>query len=936
MARPVPCGVSLLRAALLSTAALSLLAAPAALARVGVTSATDGDPLGKPPTQPERVLRIGIDVQANEAITTGSNDRAHLVFLDGTSLTVGPNARVIIDKFVFDPATKTGELAVNASKGVFRLVGGKISKTQPITITTPSSTIGIRGGITVFAVEQTATSSTFVFGDKMTVTGQGQTQTATRPGSQIVTNFGSQPGQPSLIAQGALAGLLGQLEGKSGSNTQGTNNIPAGSGSGAGQNSIKTAEQGAQNFSQQNNGQPPTQNPILLNQTAVAFNQQLNNALSTAISTATSNSPQQQVQQALQDRNSQPNNNPQPDPPANTQVIVTLGRFIGATPYTNFNYSENGLVVTPVASANKPLQPTGVVTDRNRVEITTGDGHSIVVPWHPTGSPFPIAPIVDQQLGVLVGTGYVSPDGKFFAYVFNNGANQKVGFFGGEPTTLRSHLPTSGIVAYDVTNLAGSTRLPFANGTVGDDPNLQAVKDVSKLLAVFAPQTLALNQPAGNQKSAAMQASIAISGTGAAQKSYMGVMVGYYFPDLSTVSVGFGGNYVGTYRLDSHSGPNLLVSAISTPSTGASNAIYGDNADYMVMTPDKLATTYTTRGGVVNSISTTRTSQASADVGLQNSTANDYFGVNAAGRTSTPESVGQSRTTRTLTGFIAGLIDQRRDTGDGSIFNTKAFGTGSSRPNLTLTTDASTNQATATIRRVALGAGNSDRATIRLGNPDTGGQSAFIDDNTYAMTGGNVTVRRGGGISPTASTALVSANTNPTALNGLYNAAEVTPCTCAFLSWGFWGGDIRYGAHGSNVTDRINLATYVAGTLTSAVQMPNTGTATYVGDMVGNVRNGGASYVAVGGYTNQWNFATRTGAVSISNFDGTSYRGGTAMVGNTPQFTGGFAATNSTGRVGTLNGAFFNNGAVPAAGQAGSFGVTGPNYTAAGTFKAQR
>ena len=74
------------------------------------------------------MLRIGIDVQANELITTNANDRAHLVFLDGSSLTVGPNAQLTIDKFVFDPSTKTGELAINASKGVLRLVGGKISK----------------------------------------------------------------------------------------------------------------------------------------------------------------------------------------------------------------------------------------------------------------------------------------------------------------------------------------------------------------------------------------------------------------------------------------------------------------------------------------------------------------------------------------------------------------------------------------------------------------------------------------------------------------------------------------------------------------------------------------------------------------------------------------------------------------------------------------
>ena len=142
---------------------------------VGVTSAADGDPLGKPPNENERILRIGIDVQANELITTSANDRAHLVFLDGSSLTVGPDARLTIDRFVFDPNTQKGDLAINATRGVFRLVGGKISKTTPITITTPSSTIGIRGGITIVSVTQVQTVADFVFGKSMTVTAGGKT-----------------------------------------------------------------------------------------------------------------------------------------------------------------------------------------------------------------------------------------------------------------------------------------------------------------------------------------------------------------------------------------------------------------------------------------------------------------------------------------------------------------------------------------------------------------------------------------------------------------------------------------------------------------------------------------------------------------------------------------------------------------------------------------
>ena len=178
----------------------TLGAGAAARAQVGVTSATTGDPLGQPPTLQERVLRVGIDVVANERVTTKADDRAHLVFLDGTSLTVGPNSSLSIDKFVYDLAAKKGEIGLNTARGVFRLVGGNISKSNAITVTTPSATIGIRGGIaTVVVAENGHTTATFLYGTSMTVTGQGQTQTATRTGSQILTESGRPPAAPTII-----------------------------------------------------------------------------------------------------------------------------------------------------------------------------------------------------------------------------------------------------------------------------------------------------------------------------------------------------------------------------------------------------------------------------------------------------------------------------------------------------------------------------------------------------------------------------------------------------------------------------------------------------------------------------------------------------------------------------------------------------------------
>jgi hypothetical protein len=203
----------LLRALLVGAAVLGLFSTAQAQGRIGVTQSIQNNPVGKPPGGVDRVLRVGTDVQANEIISTTDNDRAHLVFLDGTTLTIGPSSSMTIDKFVYDPTTQKGELAVNASKGVFRIIGGRISKTSTIAVTTPAATMGIRGGIAVIGVQASATTAILVFGNSLTVTAGGVTQTITVPGLSVSTPTGGTPGAPTIAVQGDLAAALATLAG---------------------------------------------------------------------------------------------------------------------------------------------------------------------------------------------------------------------------------------------------------------------------------------------------------------------------------------------------------------------------------------------------------------------------------------------------------------------------------------------------------------------------------------------------------------------------------------------------------------------------------------------------------------------------------------------------------------------------------------------------
>ena len=114
---------------------------------VGVTAVSVTNAVGKPPISPARDLETGLEVFFNEKITTNASGRAQLLFRDGTSLTVGSSSEMTIDEYVFDPDTDTGELVINISKGIFRLVGGKISKNTPVVFNTKTATVTLRGGI---------------------------------------------------------------------------------------------------------------------------------------------------------------------------------------------------------------------------------------------------------------------------------------------------------------------------------------------------------------------------------------------------------------------------------------------------------------------------------------------------------------------------------------------------------------------------------------------------------------------------------------------------------------------------------------------------------------------------------------------------------------------------------------------------------------------
>jgi hypothetical protein len=90
---------------------------------------------------------VGMPVHMNDRLMTGPKARLEITFRDQTRLTLGENASIVVDRYVFNPGEGTGEMTVNATRGAMRFVTGKIGKlpNHNVTVVTPNAALAVRG-----------------------------------------------------------------------------------------------------------------------------------------------------------------------------------------------------------------------------------------------------------------------------------------------------------------------------------------------------------------------------------------------------------------------------------------------------------------------------------------------------------------------------------------------------------------------------------------------------------------------------------------------------------------------------------------------------------------------------------------------------------------------------------------------------------------------
>ncbi len=134
-----------------------------------------------------RELKTGDKIYLNETILAGAGSGTQILLLDQSTFTIGEDSEVVMDTFIYDPATNDGKIVASVKQGSLKVISGLISKKNPdsLTVEVPEGTLGSRGTEFQTIVSRGKTDTLLI--------GPGKNNTlGMRPGAVLVgNNFGS-------------------------------------------------------------------------------------------------------------------------------------------------------------------------------------------------------------------------------------------------------------------------------------------------------------------------------------------------------------------------------------------------------------------------------------------------------------------------------------------------------------------------------------------------------------------------------------------------------------------------------------------------------------------------------------------------------------------------------------------------------------------------
>lgn len=309
----------------ITTAVLALCGATAQAQQVGTASAVN-----PAATANLKTITIGQSIAHKERIQTKSSGSVQLLFLDKTSMTIGPNSDLTIDEYVYDPSANTGKLAATLGKGALRFVGGQISHNGDAEIKTASALIGIRGGVMMTDGKGGIYSG---YGT-MTVNSGGQTVTL-GAGEFTQTQAGGPPTPPGLPPPGFVQQQIARFQSAAGQ----TGGARRGAASPANVAAAEHSATGSPGGLVTGSGAPPSPAPPTIVQQVNAITSAFTQSIQTSNQAAG-------LQEIVQDRPTGGNNTPPVD--NSPRPSATLTGYVGGLDVVNLNNTNQAPDSRPV------------------------------------------------------------------------------------------------------------------------------------------------------------------------------------------------------------------------------------------------------------------------------------------------------------------------------------------------------------------------------------------------------------------------------------------------------------------------------------------------------------------------------------------------------------------------------------------------------------
>lgn len=856
-------------------ATTALTAVPAVAETIGITSAVNLNAVGTPPTQDTRVLQVGLDMFANEKVDTGQVGQTHLIFDDGSALTIGPNSSVVLDEFVYDPEAQSGKLVVSVGKGLMRYVGGKISKKTPVVFKTPTSVIGIRGGIALIEAnapgagptqgqggDAPLSAVTLIYGEDAFLQSGDRTERMTRPGSQIVQQLDRTVLPPVVVPPSVLQNALGRLEETGnadagelvnalGASPQALAELAPAAGPDVGDEDI--ADSQLANLSSGND--PNVLVTLLPNLSPIDFEEPPeilvpdqagsgSNIISDS-SPVTFSGPTGAIKRA-----------------ENPEFGAGFGGIDSFSPFVSISSLDGGAFSGTLLNGGTLTLPIGTDT----FEATA------------TAQPFGGGP--------LEGIGVLSDSGDFLFYELEDASDgSRVLAYAGNPTPLDA-FPEAGVTAYELRDdfALGGVQIPFVSPFAG-----AGLIDAGQTPVAYINWNGTDSSSALPVLPAIYSSTIVISEQGAAQNSVASVFAGRVFDDGTVFEQPFiFGSFRGSasnatdtigYTGDVVSGTDITQGSFfgddgadgADPETGPENFVL-QSVGAVVLPPD------------------------GDDIA---------YGANAVASVIDAGDAGSQQSDRTMNGWFNGFSREFDQSGEFNRYQT-VTNVDAVFEALAIRTDPAENRVEASFGTAGIGPGTGI-ITLAFGDPEGGIlRSAYIDDNRFAAieseAGSDFGLNGTVSVVENSEIAYLVTGDQVTFDNAL--PSGVTICDCAFTTWGFIGV-------GADFTDdsgtEIHLLPWVAGDIASDIQFPTAGSATYQGTVIGTTVLGAlndpqaTAHRAFGNIELQFLFGVDSGSgktVEVLSGTITGYDNGTiALVGNgassAPRFDFMIDAANS-------------------------------------------